>query len=193
MALDRTRSVVDTTHQRHPLAAGHPKPAALTRSGSGGLERLVLALTLVLAFPRGALAQLALPQNCLPQTVRLHVVSWHDRGQYNNANLGAALRWNGGLAAGGFYNSFGRPSWYGGLVVPAFEGRAFQLELMAGVITGYSESSPVDLVAVPSLGLRLSPRNSLQVVFMPRFVIPANAVHVMFERRLGDVRADRAP
>ena len=147
--------------------------------------RLVLALALVLAFPRGALAQLALARNCLPQTVRLHLASWHDRGEYNNANLGVALRWNAGLVAGGFCNSYGRPSWYGGLVLPAFESRALQLELMAGVISGYSDSSPVDLVAVPSVGWRLSPRSSLQVVFMPRFVIPANAVHVMFERRLG--------
>jgi hypothetical protein len=163
------------------------KPAALTRIASG------LALTLVLAFPRGASGQRAVPGNLLPQSVRVHIASWHDRGDYNNANLGAALRWNGGLAVGGFYNSYGRPSWYGGLVVPAFEGRAFQVELMAGLITGYSESRPVDLVAVPSLGWRLSPRNALQVVFMPRFVIPANVVHVMFERRLGEVRADRAP
>jgi hypothetical protein len=155
--------------------------------------RLVLALTLTLAFPCGAHAQLTLPRNALPQAVRLHLCSWHDRGEYNNANLGVALRWDGGLAAGGFYNSYGRPSWYGGLVVPTFERRAFQLELMAGVITGYSESSPVDLVAVPILGWRLSPRNSLQVVLMPRFVIPANVVHVMFERRLGDIAGPSRP
>jgi hypothetical protein len=167
------------------IAARQGKPA-LTRMGSGWLERFVLALTLTMTLSGGALAQLVLPRNCLPQTVRLHVVSWHDRGEFNNANLGAALRWRGGLVAGGFYNSFGRPSWYGGLVVPVLESHAFQLELMAGVITGYSESGPVDLVAVPSLGWRLSPRNSLQVVLMPRFVIPANVVHVMFERRLGD-------
>jgi hypothetical protein len=141
---------------------------------------------LVLTFPRGALAQIDLPRDFLPKAVRLHLVSWHDRGEYDNANLGLALRWNGGLVAGGFHNSFGRTSWYGGLIVPAYQGRALQLELMAGVITGYSDSSPIDLVAVPSLGWRLSPRNSLQVILMPRFVIPANAVHVMFERRLGD-------
>ena len=151
------------------------------------MVRLVLALTLTLAFPAGGFAQL------LPQAVRLHVASWHDRGDYNNANLGAALRWKGGLTVGGFNNSFGRPSWYGGLVVSAFESHAFQLELMTGVISGYSDSSPVDLVAVPSLSWRLSPRSTLQVVFMPRFVIPANAVHVMFERRLGAVRADPGP
>jgi hypothetical protein len=145
-----------------------------------------LALTLMLSFQSGALAQPALPGNMLPQSVRFHLVSWHDRGAYNNANLGAALRWKSGLVAGGFSNSYGRPSWYGGIVVPAFEGRVIQLELMAGVITGYSATSPVDVVAVPSLGWRLSPRNSLQVVFMPRFVIPANALHVMFERRIGD-------
>ena len=155
--------------------------------------RLFIALTLMLALPGVALARPALPRNYLPQTIRLHVVSWHDRGDFNNANLGLALRWKGGLVAGGFHNSFGRPSWYGGLVVPAFERRAFQLELMAGLITGYSESSPVDVVAVPSLAWRLTPRTSLQVVFMPRFVIPANVVHVMLERRLGDLQPDRAP
>jgi len=147
----------------------------------------------MLAFPGVALTQLALPPSCLPQTVRLHVVSLHDRGEFNNANLGVALRWKGGLAAGGFYNSYGRPSWYGGLVVSAFESRAFQLELMTGVITGYSESSPFDLVAVPSLGWHLSPRSSLHVVLMPRFVIPANVVHVMFERRLGDIAGRSHP
>ena len=156
------------------------------------MERLVLALTLMLAFPCSAFAQLALPRNGLPQTVRIHIGSWHDRGEYNNANLGLALRWNGGLVAGGFSNSYGRPSWYAGAVVAVFEYHAFQLELMAGVITGYSESSPIDPVAVPSLGWRLSPRNTLQVVLMPRFVIPANAVHVMFERRFGD-SAGRSP
>ena len=150
------------------------------------LRRFVLALALALALPLGARAQPALPRNAVPQTVRLHLISWHDRGGFNNANLGLALRWSGGLVAGGFNNSYGRPSWYGGLVVPAFERGAFQLELMAGLITGYSDASPVNLVAVPSLGWRLSPRSSLQVVFMPRVVIPANAVHVMFERRLGD-------
>lgn len=140
---------------------------------------------LTLAFPRGAHALLASLRNCLPQTIGLHPLSWHDRGDFNNANLGVALRWGGGLAAGGFCNSYGQPSWYGGLVVPAFERHAFQLELMAGVITGYSESTPVGLAAVPILGCRLSPRNSLRVILMPRFVIPANVVHVMFERRLG--------
>ena len=148
---------------------------------------------LVLVFPCGAQAQLALPRNSLPQAVRFHLASWHDRGDFNNANPGLALRWKGGLVAGGFHNSFGRPSWYGGLIVPAFESRAFQLELMAGVITGYSDSGPVDLVAVPTLGWRLSPQNTLQVVLMPRFVIPANVVHVMFERRLGAVQTAVSP
>src|SRR5262245_7832341 len=153
--------------------------------------RPVLALALLLALPGGALAQSASP-SWVPQTVRLHLVSWHDRGEFDNANLGAALRWKGGLVAGGFRNSLGRPSWYGGLIVPAFEGHALQLELMTGVITGYSETSPADLVAVPSLGWRLSPRNSVQVVFMPRFVISANAVHLMFERRLGSADGNHA-
>lgn len=155
------------------------------------MKRLVLALALALAFPHGGFAGPALPSSTLPKAVRLHLVSWHDRGDYNNANVGLALRWEGGLVAGAFDNSFGRPSWYGGLILPVFESRAVQLELMTGVITGYSETSPLDLVAVPSLGWRLSPRNSLQVVFMPRFVIPANAVHVMFERRIGGGDADR--
>ena len=149
------------------------------------MERLVLALALTLVFTRDAHAQHAWPRNGLPQTVRLHLASWHDSGEYNNANLGVALRWDGGPVAGGFYNSNGQMSWYGGLVVPAFEIHPFQLELMAGVITGYSQSSPVDLVAVPTLGWHLSPRNTLQVVYMPGFVIPSNVVHVMFERRLG--------
>jgi hypothetical protein len=144
------------------------------------LSSLAVALALVLTLPSGSFAQAV-----LPQTVRLHLVSWHDRGGYDNANLGMALRWSNGLVAGGFNNSLGRASWYGGLIIPAFERRALRLELMAGAITGYSTSSPVDLVAVPSLGWRLSPRNTLQVVFMPRLVISANAVHVMVERRLG--------
>jgi hypothetical protein len=144
------------------------------------MGRLALALMLVVAFPRCGLAQ-----GALPQAVRLHLVSWHDSGDFNNANLGVALRWNGGLAVGGFCNSYHRPSWYAGLVVPVFAHRAFQLEVMTGAITGYSQSRPVDLAIVPSLGWRLSPRTSLQVVLMPRVVIPANAVHVMFERRFG--------
>jgi hypothetical protein len=144
----------------------------------------LLALTLLLAFPGGVHAQFAVPRACLPQAVRLHVVSWHDRDGFNNLNLGAALRWSGGLTVGGFNNSVGRPSWYGGIVITPIESRALQLELMVGAITGYSESSPADLVAVPSLGWHLSPRNTLQVVFVPRLVIPANVVHVMFERRL---------
>ena len=117
------------------------------------MGRLALALMLVLAFPCCALAQ-----GALPEAVRFHLVSWHDSGDFNNANLGVALRWNGGLTAGGFCNSYGRPSWYAGLALPVFARRAFQLELMTGAITGYSQSSPVDLVVVPSLGWRLSPR-----------------------------------
>ena len=147
----------------------------------GAVGRLVLTLMLALAFPRVALAQ-----GALPQAVRLHLASWHDRGGFNNANLGLALRWDAGLAVGGFNNSYGQASWYVGLVVPLFERRAFQFEVMTGAITGYSESSPIDLAVVPSLGWRLSPRSTLQVVLMPRIVIPANAVHVMFERRFGD-------
>ncbi|HKQ58326.1 MAG TPA: hypothetical protein VJY35_10715 [Candidatus Eisenbacteria bacterium] len=167
------------------------------RAGSGRIGALrlgcfALVLTSMLAFPRGAFARPNLPPNALPQTVRLHLASWHDRAGFNNANLGAALLWNGGLAVGGFANSYGRPSWYGGLVLPVLEVRAFRLELMTGVITGYSESSPVDLVAVPSLGWRLSPRSTLQVVIMPRVVIPANVVHVMFERRFGAREGDPA-
>jgi hypothetical protein len=143
-------------------------------------ERLVLALSLVLAFPGAAAAQLA-----WPQYVRLHLGSWHDRSGYDNANLGLAVRWSGGLTVGGFHNSLGRPSYYGGLVVPIFDRRSVRLELMSGVITGYSEASPLDVVAVPTLGWHLSQRNTLQIVFIPRFVIPANAIHLMFERRLG--------
>lgn len=142
-------------------------------------RRLVLAVALALSVASDALAQV------LPETVRLHLASWHDRGGYDDANLGMALRWSNGLVAGGFNNSLGRASWYGGLILPALGKRALRLELMAGAITGYSTSSPVDLVAVPSLGWRFSPRNTLQVVFMPRLVIQANAVHVMVERRLG--------
>jgi len=122
----------------------------------------------------------------MPESVRLHLGSWHDRGDYNNANLGGALRWKGGLTVGGFYNSFSRPSWYGGIALRPVETRLLQLELLAGVISGYSETGPLDLVAVPSVGWRITPRNALQVVFIPRFVIPANAVHVMFEHRLGE-------
>ena len=149
------------------------------------LVRSFLALSLGLAFPRGAHAQPGLPRKSLPESVRLHLASWHDRAGYNNANYGLALRWSNGLVIGGFNNSLARPSWYGGLVVPVHEKR-FQVELMAGVITGYSETSPIDVVAVPSLGWRLSPRSSLQVILIPHVVIPANAVHVMFERRFGD-------
>ena len=163
------------------MIAGRP----IERSHSSGWARsLVLALTLILALAGRAHAQPAVPQNWVPQSVRLHLVSWHDRGGFDNLNLGAALRWRGGLTVGGFNNSLSRPSWYGGIIMPLFESRALQLELMAGAITGYSESSPADLVAVPSVGWHLSARNTLQVVFIPRFVIPANAVHVMFERRL---------
>jgi hypothetical protein len=60
---------------------------------------------------------------------------------------------------------------------------------MGGVISGYSESTPLDVVAVPSLGWRVTPSSTLQIVFMPRFVIPANVVHVMFERRFAGDRA----
>jgi len=146
----------------------------------------------LLTLASGAPAQAAAPGSLLPSAVRLHLVSWHDRGEFENVNLGLALRWKGGPTVGGFHNSFGRASWYAGLIVPLVEKRAFQLELMTGVISGYSESSPVDLVVVPTLGLRLSPQSSLQVVFMPRFVIPANVVHVMFERRLGSRPSDPA-
>ena len=155
------------------------------------LQHFALTLALVLALPGAARACVGSPRSFVPETIRLHLASWHDRGGYDNANLGLALRWNGGLVAGGFKNSFGRPSWYGGLVVPAFEKGAVRLELMAGVISGYSDTSPVDVVAVPSLGWRLSTRSTLQVVFMPRFVIPANAVHVMFEQRLGAIEPPR--
>lgn len=164
--------------------------AAATRHGPyeilAPMTRLILALTLMLAFPREGFAQLALPTSILPEAVRFHLGSWHDRGGYDNANLGVALRWKSRLVVGGFNNSYSRPSCYGGLVVPAFEKGAVRLELMAGVISGYSDVSPVDLVAVPSLGWRLSPRSSLQVVLMPRVMISANAVHLMYERRLGD-------
>ena len=178
---------MNPTRPRQPRTPGRDGPADSKRTASGWVERLALALILVLALPGGALAQLAY----LPQTVRVHLVSWHDREGFDNANLGIALRWSRGLVAGGFHNSLGRASWYGGLVIPAFERGAFKLELMTGAITGYSESSPVDLVAVPSLGWRVSPRSSMQVVLMPRVVIPANVVHVMFERRLGGQVADR--
>jgi hypothetical protein len=152
------------------------------------VHRIVVTLLLLLSFPRGSGAQSASRSGLVPQAIRLHLLSWHDRDGYDNANLGAALRWKGGLVVGGFNNSLGRMSWYGGLTVPAFQRRAIQLELMAGVITGYSDATPVDVVAVPTLGWRLTARNTLQVVFIPRFVVAANAVHVMFERRIGDLQ-----
>lgn len=146
--------------------------------------RLLLAMSLVLALPRAAHAQPGWTWSVLPQSVRLHLGSWHDRPGYNNANLGLALRWKSGLVAGGFHNSLSRPSWYGGMIVPLYEKR-LQVELMAGVITGYSETGPLDVVAVPSLGWRLSSRSSVQVILIPHMVIPANAIHVMFERSFG--------
>ncbi len=154
--------------------------------------RTALALTLLVGLAGGARAPSAVASSFLPQAVRAHVASWHDRGDFNDANPGLALRWSSGFVAGGFYNSYRRPSWYGGFAVPVFARHAIEPEVMAGVITGYSDSSPLDVVAVPSLGWRMSPRNSVQVVFMPRFVIPANVVHVMFERRFGDGASDRA-
>lgn len=150
------------------------------------LRRIAWALALTLVLAPSAHAKLS------PQALRLHLGSWHDRGDFHNANVGVALRWKGGLTIGGFHNSLGRGSGYGGLVLPILDRRGIQLELMTGVITGYSETSPIDVVAVPILGWRMSERNALQVVFMPRLVIPANAVHVMFERRFG-AGASEAP
>src|SRR5215475_10411210 len=115
------------------------------------IRRVILALSIALSFPPGAIAQSSLARTVVPEAIRFHLASWHDRPGYDNANFGGALRWRGGLVAGGFNNSLGRTSWYGGVVVPAFEAHAIQLELMAGVITGYSDVAPVDVVAVPSL------------------------------------------
>jgi hypothetical protein len=143
-------------------------------------------LLFLLVTPGTGHAQVQWPRHPLPDAVRLHVVSWHDRGDFNNANMGAALHWQGGLTAGGYYNSMRRASVYAGFTVPVYDRNAWRLDVMMGAITGYSDSEPAQPVLVPVLGWRLNPRNMVQVVFMPRFVLPANVVHLMVETRFGN-------
>lgn len=148
--------------------------------------RLVLPLTLfLLLFPAACLAQIAWPKRPLPDAVRLHVASWHDRGDFNDANLGLAVHWTGGFSAGGYYNSIRRASWYAGFLVPVYDRHSIRLEVLMGAITGYSDSTPAIPIAVPVFGYQLHPHQSIQLVFLPEFVLPANAVHAMYEVRFG--------
>ena len=147
-------------------------------------EWIALSFILV-AAPAASQARLSWPTRPLPDAVRVHAVSWHDRGHYNNANPGLAFHWPGGLEAGGYYNSVNRASWYAGFSVPVYDRHRLKLDVLMGVLSGYSHASPLTPVLVPVVGYRFTPRNTVQVVFIPRLILPANIVHVMVETRLG--------
>ena len=144
-----------------------------------------VVLVLLLLGPGVAHAQLKLPTRPLPEAGRLHVGSWHDHGDYDNANLGLGATWQGGLTAGIYHNSFGKASGYAGMIGNLITRRAIQVDVMLGAITGYSESAPILPVAVPVLGARVGRSTLLQVIYMPASVMPGNAnvFHFMIDQR----------
>lgn len=146
--------------------------------------RLALQISmLLLLIPATGQAQIQWPKRPLPDAARLHVASWHDRGEFNNANAGLALHWPGGFSAGGYYNSMSRASWYAGFTVPVYDYHSLQLDVMVGALTGYSLATPAIPIMVPVFGYRLNPQNAVQLVFIPHLVLPANIVHAMYEYR----------
>ena len=106
------------------------------------MRSVLLLAMFLLIHPARADAQLHWPNRPVPESVRLHVASWHDRGHFNNANLGLAFNWPGGLSAGGYYNSMDRASWYAGFFVPVYDHHALRFDVMMGAVTGYSDATP---------------------------------------------------
>ncbi len=149
------------------------------------MRAVAVLLLLIWAWP--AFAEPKSSASLLPDGVRLHLGSWHDRGDFDNSNFGLALCWPQGLVAGGYRNSYGNASWYTGLLGTLYEHHALRVEVMLGAVTGYSQTAPVLPVAVPVVGYRVFRRTSAQCIYMPGMVMPggANVLHFMAEHRFG--------
>ena len=87
----------------------------------------MLQFILLLLFPVLASAQ----------TVGLHLISGHTSGGLNNINPGVYVRFDNGLTAGAYRNSYSRNSVYLGYTEETSATDRLSLAVTVGVITGY--------------------------------------------------------
>ena len=113
-------------------------------------------------------------------TVGLHVASAHvPQRKFNNVNPGLYFRSDTGWTVGGYRNSLGRTSVYGGYTL-----EYGLLALTAGAVTGYQDA--LQPMLVPSLRLFSHEGVSARLAYIPRVEkrIASDVWHLMVERCL---------
>lgn len=126
-----------------------------------------------------------------PWIVGLHMISWHWPGchdidrrcePYHNANVGVYARAPSGLTFGGFTNSYGRASAYGGWT---FESPSKRFALTTALASGYP-NRPVQVMVVPSVRFELRRGLWLRAAGGPRVDSKGAAVlHMTLEWQTG--------
>lgn len=113
----------------------------------------------------------------------LHLMSYHDAGNFNNVNPGIYIKHESGVTVGTYYNSVKRQSYYGGYTFKPIDALP-NLDVTVGVVTGYP-SMPVAPLFIPSYTFYKSDDGlRARAAFLPRFgdVQPANVIHFMVEK-----------
>jgi hypothetical protein len=113
-----------------------------------------------------------------------HLMSYHDAGNYNNANLGAYVQHQSGVTVGSYYNSERKQSHYGGYTFKPFD-QFPRLDVTAGMVSGYSAGRFVPFV-LPSLTAYVSDDGTrARLGYVPRVgsFQPVNVVHLMVEKQ----------
>ena len=113
-----------------------------------------------------------------------HLMSYHDSGNYNNANLGLYLQHQSGVTVGSYYNSERRQSYYGGYTFKPFD-HLPRLDVTAGLVSGYRAKRFTPFM-LPSYTVYESDDGvHVRLGFLPRrgSFPPANVMHMMVEKQ----------
>lgn len=97
--------------------------------------------------------------------VGLHLGTMHSQDGYNDINPGAYIRTDCNIVAGAYYNSESNMSAYAGMVFEKPLGRLAPF-VVVGAVVGY-ESYPVAPLLTPGLGIKVSDRVAVRLVYLP--------------------------
>jgi hypothetical protein len=113
-----------------------------------------------------------------------HLMSYHDSGNYNNANVGVYLQHQSGLTAGSYYNSERKQSYYGGYTFKPFD-RFSRLDVTLGIVSGYSMKRLTPFMLPSYAAYESDDGMRIRLGFLPRIgsFQPANVLHMMAEKQ----------
>lgn len=134
------------------------------------MKRIIFALLLSFSAVAGA------------QTIGLHTVSAHEHSGMNNTNPGLYVRFDNGLTAGFYRNSYREQSAYLAWTVESAQWHNLSAAITAGGVSGYPSARVMALV-VPSVAYHVGESAvRLGIVPRPPKTGAAAALHLMLER-----------